>query len=591
MKAMFVLGLAALCVGVSSCRDGAGADAAFVGLANRCLDGWRALDPEWATSLGDHRFDTQLTDRSAAGVARRATFARAYLDSLRALDESKLLTDNRIDRRILINSLESAVYAAETLREQDWNPLFYNAGGAVYALVARDFAPLAERLRAVKSRLEAMPAVLAAARTNLAHPPRLHVETAILQNDGLIGLVRDELEPFVAQEPALREELAPARAAAIVALADYGRWLRDDLLPRADGDFRLGAERFGRKLALTLESDLTPEQILESAKHDLDATQKEMVELARSLYAERFAGVAGRRAPSDREVVQAVLGRLAEERPTNADIVAKAGADLAACTAFVRDHDLVTVPDEPIRVIVMPEYQRGVAVAYCDASGPLEARQQTFFSIAPTPADWSPERTESFYREYNDDMLQDLTIHEAMPGHYLQIMHANAFRAPTLTRAILPNGPFVEGWATYAEQFMTAEGYGGPAVRMEQLKMRLRLIINAMLDQGIHAFGMSERQAMDLMMNEGFQEEGEAAGKWRRACLTAAQLSTYYVGNLEINRLRSEYATRQGGLYFGKLRAFHDQLLSYGAPAPKYVAELMGMKRPLPPWRPGRRGT
>lgn len=588
MRAALILGLAALCVGITSCRNGHDEDARFVALANRCLDAWRALDPEWATSLGDHRFDAQLTDRSLAGIERRAAFARAYLDSLGALDESKLLADNRIDRRILMTNLESAVYAAETLREYAWNPLFYNAGDALYALVARDFAPLADRLRAVKGRLAGMPAVMEAARANLAHPPRIHVETAILQNDGLIGLVRDELEPFLVQEPALRAELAPARAMAIAALEAHGRWLRDDLLPRADGDFRLGAERFGRKLAYALQSDLTPEQILESAKRDLDATQREMVDLARVLYAEQLPHAARQPAPADGDMVRAVLGRLAEERPANDTIVARAEADLAACAAFVREHDLMTVPDEPIRVIVMPEYQRGVAVAYCDASGPLEEKQQTFYSISPTPSDWTPERAESFYREYNDHMLQILTIHEAMPGHYLQGMRANRFRAPTLTRAILANGAFVEGWATYAEQLMTGEGYGGPAVRMQEFKMRLRLIINAMIDQGIHVHGMSEQQAMDLMMNEGFQEEGEAAGKWRRACLTATQLSTYYVGNLEINRLSDGYATRAGGRYREQMRLFHDRLLSYGAPAPKYLSELMGMGPPGP-WRPGRR--
>ncbi len=590
MKAVLMLGLAALCVGVTSCRDGRDEDARFVALANRCLDSWRALDPEWATGLGDHRFDTQLTDRSLAGVERRAAFARACLDSLGALDETKLRADNRIDRRILMNNLESAVYAVETLREHVWNPLFYGPGGALYALVARDFAPLPARLRALKARLEALPAVTAAARANLAHPPRIHVETAILQNDGLIGLVRNELEPFLEQAPALRDELAPARAAAIAELEAHGRWLRDELLPRADGDFRLGAERFGRKLAYALESDLTPAQILESAKRDLDATQREMIDLARTLHAGQFPDSARGGAPADRELVRAVLDSLAGERPSNETIVARAEADLAACAAFVREHELMTVPDEPIRVIVMPEYQRGVAVAYCDASGPLEERQQTFYSISPTPSEWTPGQAESFYREYNDHMLQILTIHEAMPGHYLQGMHANRFRAPTLTRAIFANGPFVEGWATYAEQLMTGAGYGGPAVRMQQLKMRLRMIINVMLDQGIHLYGMSEQQAMDLMMNEGFQEEGEAAGKWRRACLTATQLSTYYVGNLELNRLRNDYATRHGGLHFGQTRVFHDRLLSFGAPAPKYMSELMGLGPPGP-WRPGRRWT
>ena len=586
MKGALMLALAALCVGVTSCGGG-GDDARFVALANRCLDSWRALDPEWATSLGDHRFDTQLTDRSLAGVDRRAAFARAYLDSLGELNEAKLLPDNHIDRRILMTNLEATVYAAETLREHAWNPLFYNPGGALHALVRRDFAPLADRLRAVKARLDALPAVTAAARANLAHPPRIHVETAILQNEGLIGLIRNELEPYVAQEPALRGELAPARAAAIAVLDDYGRWLRDELLPRADGDFRLGAGKYGRKLAYVLESDLTPEQILECAKRDLDATQVEMVELARSLHDRQLPGEPRPPALSDKDVVRAVLERLAEQRPTDGNIVAKAEADLAACTAFVRERDLMTVPDEPLRVVVMPEFQRGASVAFCDASGPLEARQQTYFCISPAPSGWTPEQTASRYGEYNDHMLQVLTIHEAIPGHYLQGMNANRFRAPTLTRALLANGPFIEGWATYAEQLMTSEGYGGPAVRMQQLKMRLRMIINAMLDQGIHAYGMSEQQAMDLMMTEGFQEEGEAAGKWRRACLTSAQLSIYYVGNLEINRLRDEFATRHGGLHFGQRRVFHDRLLSFGAPAPKYMSELMGMGPPGP-WRTGR---
>ena len=200
---------------------------------------------------------------------------------------------------------------------------------------------------------------------------------------------------------------------------------------------------------------------------------------------------------------------------------------------------------------------------------------KTFYAISPTPQDWTDKRVESFFREYNNYMLDNLTIHEAMPGHYLQLAHSNRFEAPTKVRAIFYSGTFVEGWATYSEQLMVEAGYGGLAVKMQQLKMRLRLIINAIIDQKIQTEGMTEKEAIDLMMNEGFQEEGEAAGKWRRACLTSTQLSTYYVGNMEVNDLRKRYEAKMGGEV--DLQIMHDLMLSFGSPATKYVKELMGL--------------
>jgi uncharacterized protein (DUF885 family) len=248
---------------------------------------------------------------------------------------------------------------------------------------------------------------------------------------------------------------------------------------------------------------------------------------------------------------------------------------LQTTTDFVRANALVTVPEEPLKVTPLPEFQRGVAVAYCDPPGPLAKNGETFYYISPTPADWTKERVTSFFREYNNHMLQNLTIHEAMPGHYLQLAHANKFKAPTMVRAIFSSGTFVEGWATYAEQFMVEKGFGGPELKMQQLKMRLRLIINAIIDQKIHTAGMAEKEAMDLMMNEGFQEEGEAAGKWRRACLTSTQLSTYYVGNIELNRLRDAYIAKHGGNV--DMKTMHDAILSFGSPAPRYVKEALGL--------------
>jgi len=238
-------------------------------------------------------------------------------------------------------------------------------------------------------------------------------------------------------------------------------------------------------------------------------------------------------------------------------------------TGFVRSKDLVRVPDEPLKVVEMPEYRRGVGVAYCDSSGPLEPRPETFFAISPPPSDWPAARVQSFFREYNDSMLADLTVHEAMPGHYLQIMHSNTY--PSKLRAVLGSGPFIEGWAVYTEWLMASKGFGGAKVKIQQQKMILRTTANALLDHGIHAGDMDERQAMDLMTRDAFQEEGEAAGKWNRARLTSAQLTTYFYGYAEMRKLR-ETAEKAPGF---SERTYHDRLLSHGSPGMRYMQQLM----------------
>ena len=273
--------------------------------------------------------------------------------------------------------------------------------------------------------------------------------------------------------------------------------------------------------------------------------------------------------------IKAVLDEAAKKHPDNGTVLSQATKALAETTRFVKEKGFVSVLDEPLDIVATPEFQRGVAVASCSPAGPLEKKKKTFYYISPTPEDWKPERVESFFREYNDSMLQEITIHEAMPGHYLQLAHANRFRAPTLVRAIIFSGTFVEGWATYAEQLMADAGYGGPEVRMQELKMRLRMILNAIIDQKIHTEGMSEQEAIARMMNDGFQEEGEAVGKWKRAQLSSTQLSTYYVGNSEMNDIRAAWEKTRGK--YPDLRALHDAMLSFGNAAPKYVRERLGL--------------
>ncbi len=558
---------------MSSCSQSN--DPLFEQTAKQYVDDLIQLNPELGTALGDHRYDNQLDDYSMEGVERNLQLEKDYLQKLSEIDPTTLSEINSIDYEILRSQIEGSIFAMEVLREYEWNPMRYNLGGAIYGLLAREFAPLEERLRNVNERLKGVPAALDAAKTNLQNPPKIHTETAILQNQGTISLIQAELNRFLEQAPQLKEELAPAQQAAIEALEAYGTWLESDLLPRSNGEFRLGEEKFRAKLAHTLDSDLSMEEILERAEQRLAETHRAMYDTALPLYKNYFPNATATQAEDQKLVIKAVLDKLAENRPTDDTIVDQARRDLEETTNFVRDNQLVSLPDEPVEIIVMPEFQRGVAVAYCDSPGPLETNGETFYAISPTPEDWTPERTESFYREYNTYMLKDLTIHEAMPGHYLQLAHSNAFQAPTLTRAIFYSGPFVEGYAVYAEQVMAEHGYGGPEVKMQQLKMLTRAILNAILDQKIHTAGMTEQEAMDLMMNEGFQEEGEAAGKWRRACLSSTQLSTYFVGNTEVNDIRRAYEEKNGPITDWK--AFHDKMLSFGSPPAKYVKRMMGL--------------
>src|SRR5436305_4169662 len=548
-------------------------DARFDVFAQKYVQELLDRDPETATRLGDHRNDARLDDYSAKGVERDLAAAKSGLAELARIDPKKLSAEDAVDYRILKNRLESQVYELQTLRGWQWNPLQYNVGGAIYALISREFAPSEQRLRSVIGRLNGVPAVVAAAKANLKSPPKVHTETAIQQNKGTSKLVKEQLEPLVKQAPGLEKEFRTAQSTALAALADYQQWLETELLPRSNGDFRLGDEKFRKKLRFALDSDLSKEEILHRAEADLKSTRSAMYFTAMQMWPKLFPE---KPPPADQgAAIKAVLDEAAKKHPNNDTVIPQATKALAQTTAFVKEKGFVTVLEEPLDIVATPEFQRGVAVASCSPAGPLEKNKKTFYYISPTPEDWTPERVDSFFREYNDSMLQEITIHEAMPGHYLQLAHANRLRAPTLVRGVVFSGTFVEGWATYAEQLMADAGYGGAEVRMQQLKMRLRMILNAIIDHKIHTEGMSEKEAIARMMNDGYQEEGEAVGKWKRAQLTSTQLSTYYVGNAEMNDIRTAWEKNHGK--YPDLRALHDAMLSFGNAAPKYVRERLGI--------------
>ncbi|HVE29362.1 MAG TPA: DUF885 domain-containing protein [Mycobacteriales bacterium] len=523
--------------------------ARFHALAEDAVEDLLRLDPEWATDLGDHRFDDQLTDMSEDGLAGAAATLADHRDELDSLDAAELEPADAVDAQILRSGLDRRLFGLQQLREHTWNPLPWLPGEAIYLLLSRDTGPVEDRLRALGGRLEAVPERLATARATLRDMPRVHVETALTQISGLISMLREQIPPLAGTAPRTFLSVEPMRTAAEDALVEHRDWLLEQL-DGAHGDPRLGPSLFAAKLHLFLDADLPADQVVAAAREHLDRVSDELTELA--------VGWVG---PGD-DAVRRALDRAAAEAPDDRTIVSVARRWLTEATELVTSSGVVRVPDDPMEIEAMPELRRGVAVAYCDAPGPLEEGGVTRFAISPTPAGWSPERVASFYREYNTAMMANLTVHEAMPGHMVQLAHARRYRGATKVRQVLASGSFIEGWGVHAEEIMARLGYGGVPVRLQQLKTRLRTTINALLDAGVHAGGMTEAEAIDLMTVRGFQEEGEAVGKWRRVLLTSAQLSTYFVGYLEL------VPTLAG-------RTRYDDVLAHGSPPPRHLPTLL----------------
>ncbi|MBK8937000.1 MAG: DUF885 domain-containing protein [Polyangiaceae bacterium] len=549
-------------------------DQRFTELSAEFLEGYLTLQPVRATEAGDHRFDDRWPDLSEAGDEKLRAFIKVTRDKLAPLELASASAQTRVDAAMLTNQLDLMTLSLDELKPLELDPLVYTGaiGDGLDPLVTRSFGTPEERARALKARLDGVPAVVAAAKSRLKRPPKVHTETAIAQARGLVSFCRESFPVLTSAVPSEKGAIEAAAKKAGDALAELLEHLEKEVLPRSDGDFRLGRARFEKKLRLVLDDDVDVEAQAGEAMALLKTTQTEMVESARELWPALFKDRPFAEPKSDEErrvLVQTVLAKLADDRSTDATIVKDATATLEAATAFVKERDLVRVPDEPCQIIEMPEYRRGVAIAYCDAAGPLEPKPETFYAISPTPQGWSPKRVESYYREYNRGMLHDLTVHEAMPGHFLQLMHNNRF--PSKLRAVFSHGAFVEGWAVYAEWLMAKHGFGGARVRMQRQKMALRMAANAVLDFGVHAKGMSEKEALGLMMNEAFQEEGEAVGKWKRATLTSAQLTTYYYGFTRMMALRSVHERKAG---FSE-RAYHDRLLSFGSPSPRHLPGLL----------------
>ncbi|MBX9580189.1 MAG: DUF885 domain-containing protein [Gemmataceae bacterium] len=541
------------------------------------LDEQFKAHPVYATQQGNHDHDDRMDDLSPEARARDVASGREWLTLLNKIDPKTLSRDGRIDLEIWKHALEYTLWSADHDDRFRFDPRTYGEyiSDSVFLLFTQSTLPRERNVQNAAGRIAQIPKVIAAARASLSNPPPVLTEIAVRRNQGAIAFYEKEIYALAGERPGGEPLATPCREA-VKALKDYQAWLEKELLPRSGGDWRLGKERFGKKLELELDAGLSADEVLAVAEAEADRVEREMYYVAKQLWSKLFPG---KPVPPDdpagrRQTVKLVMDELGKDHGEPGDLVADARKTVDRIKVFIKAENILTLPDpDTCKVVEMPEFQRGFSLAYLNPAPPLDPRADSLYAVAPPPADWTADRVETLLREYNSAMLQVLTIHEAYPGHYVQLAYGN--RCPSLVRKVLYSGTFAEGWAVYTEQMMLDQGYGDGdlSLRLHQLKFYLRAVINAVLDHKMHCSGMTDDEAKGLLMGRGFQTEAEAVGKIARAKQSSTQLSTYFVGRTAFYRLRQNVQRARGGAF--DLAKYHEEVLSHGTLPVKYLPELV----------------
>ncbi|MBN1504925.1 MAG: DUF885 domain-containing protein [Candidatus Eisenbacteria bacterium] len=558
-------------------------DSLFVNLAKEYFAWSYSVNPVSATYNGVHDFDGELPDLSPEATVQRETMTAHTLQELVSdIDQSHLSTVHRYDYEILKRHLEESLFNMRELRAWEKSPIYYTelCGGSVRSLVSRDFAPWDVRLRSVILRLRKFPGLIDQAEANLKSSPRVFTEVAVKQNAGCISYIENDLLKTAAYAPQLEESLRAATQVAVGALKSYGDWLEKGLLPRSGADPWMGKELYEKKLLYAIGPGESSAELVTRARKRYEEVRGEAISLARKIHAELFPGQErGEGAAADEEMAREVFAEIAKHHVKAEQQAEQCREILARLDRYIREKDIITLPPEnTLEVQWTPEFERGVAAGGLESPGALERNLKSFFYVAPVPDDWTEEQKESYLREYNDYMQQIFCIHEALPGHYVNGWYSNQF--PSLVRALLSSGTFLEGWAVYSEKMMLDEGYADfdPRLALSRLKWNLRVIINTIIDVGLHTRTMTEQEALDLMIHGGFQEESEARNKIVRASVTSVQLTTYFVGVEGMWRIERLYRDKMKDKFSRK--AFNEKVLSFGNPPLDLLEEMMLAEEP-----------
>jgi uncharacterized protein (DUF885 family) len=567
-------------------------EARFYAAAERYLDAALGLNPTSSTYYGYHKYDGDLDDFSPEGVGRRVAFYEKALKEFDGFDRSRMSAGAVIDLDLVRNDVEGSLFALRELKPHENDPSGYNeilGYGTLFLTILDEGDPAwPERLGSLLSRMKAIPRFLEDAKRNLRSPSKVLTRFIAQQNPGNIAFFEETLPKLYGHAPDLRARLEAERSRVLAALKDYQRFLEGELADRSAGDWRLGKELWTRKLRYTLQSDMRPEEILDRAWKRLRSEREEMLRIAEPLHARMFPGHAHSETGDDRinVVVQEVIAEVSKRHSTPETLFRDVKERwVPKAKAFIRKADLLALPPETDNFVVEPTpgFLDGLAVAFFNPPPAFEPHLKKSYWISSIPRTGDPEkdgaRADSYLREYNDYGLQSLTIHEALPGHYVQFYYALNSPYASIYKKIFANSTFAEGWAVLAEEQMFAAGYadGEPESLLIHKKINLRTPINAILDARLHTERMTDeeadRWALDLMRRYGFQEETEAVGKLRRAKVTSTQLSTYFVGFMELSDLMEAWKARKGSSF--SAREFNEKLLSYGTIPPRAVRKLM----------------
>ncbi|KAA5548225.1 DUF885 domain-containing protein [Adhaeribacter rhizoryzae] len=576
--------LALLLFSTSACRNQektkqqlSAEDTRFQAFKDRLVLKFWKLHPDWASTQGFHKYDHVLIIPTPERREAEIRSYKAFTKELESFPLQQLSQNNQTDYLMLQNFLAGGIWRLQEFKSYEWDPSEYNLGNSVAEILNGRYTNLNKRLQSISEKLAGSVDYYEAAIKNLRQPTLEHTQLAIAQNLGALSVFQPALADSVAKSglPDTEKMLLQQRIETTrLAIESYVQYLQDTELPKLQRGkgrtFRIGREQFEQKFRYDIESGYTAQEVYQKAQLRKQELHKQMQQVTRQLWPKYFPDQA---MPEGLTAVKQLIGRLSENHVPRDSFLTAIRSQIPALIKFVDAKNLLTQdPTKPLVVRPTPAYMQGIAIASISSPGPYDKAAPTYYNVIPLDK-YTPEQAESYLREYNRYMLQILNIHEAIPGHYTQLIYSN--RSPSIIKAILGNGATVEGWAVYAERMMLENGYGqnSPEMWLMWYKWNLRVTLNAILDYSVHALNMSQADALKLLTTEGFQEEAEAREKWKRATLTQVQLSSYFTGYTEIYDLREELKKDQGADF--NLKAFHEQFLSFGSAPVKYIKQMM----------------
>jgi uncharacterized protein (DUF885 family) len=533
--------------------------------------------PDWSTYEGYGKYDSILRIPNEENRQKEISFIENHLSKLSEFDLSALSPVNRTDYELIKNQLEKSLWQINVFKSYEWNPANYNVAGGFAMVLGNKNLSLDEKIERISKRLSFVPAYYQAAQSNIKQPTLEHTDLAIQQVKGAAGYLNSSVRDSA--KTALNENdfktFEESLNAAVNATEAYVDYLKIEIKPNIEKDgarnFRIGKELFEQKFAFDIQSRFTAEEIFNKATERKAELHEKMYELAKELYPKYFPG---KKAPEDRlALTKSVIEKISMNHVHRDSFIPSIEKQIPELEQFIKDKNLIYLdPSKPLVVRKTPDYMDGVAGASISAPGPYDKEGDTFYNVTPLTG-YSDQEAESYLREYNHYVLQILNIHEAIPGHYMQLVYSN--QSPSIIKSILGNGSMVEGWAVYTERMMLEEGYGNnePEMWLMYYKWHLRVVCNTILDYSVHVLNFNEQQGLDLLMKEAFQESAEAKGKWKRATLSQVQLCSYFTGYTEIYALREEIKQKEGTAF--NLKAFHEKFLSFGSAPVKFIRELM----------------